>query len=137
MPETSTSILENFALLTRGKPFALLGLAPTTNRDRVKAAYFAKLQRHSPHEDPAGFRRLRQVYEAITLPGALEAAYLMAPIAIAEARARFCDPLDAEVSEAQRRHVEAAASATAGQRFFEDWAERPWKEFGLTPEPHP
>jgi hypothetical protein len=54
-------------------PFETLGLAPTLDRGAIKRAYFALLPRHAPHEDPAGFRRLRDAYETLMGPGLYDA----------------------------------------------------------------
>lgn len=51
-------------------PFEALGLAPTTDLGAIKRAYFAALQRHPPHQDPEGFRRVRTAYEALQSPEA-------------------------------------------------------------------
>jgi curved DNA-binding protein CbpA len=60
-------------------PFSVLEIAPTLDAAQVKRAYFAKLQKHPPHADPEGFRRLRTAYEALTAPGALALAFIVAP----------------------------------------------------------
>lgn len=52
-------------------PFAVLGLGPTSVVGEVKRAYFSALQRHPPHADPEGFRRIRGAYERLMKPGAL------------------------------------------------------------------
>ncbi len=128
MTDLSDAIVEHCSRLARGKPFALLGMRPTASRSELKDAYFAKLAKHQPHEDPAGFRRLRQIYESLLVDGAQEAAYLMAPIDLPEARARFCDPLEDELAQAESHENEARSEATAGERFFEAWAALSWQE---------
>lgn len=128
MPDPVDKIQEHFSRLARGKPFALLGMRPSTNQAELKEAYFAKLARHQPHEDPAGFRRLRQIYESLSVPGALEAAYLLAPVSLREAQERFCDPLEGDLDRAESHEREARAEATAGERFFEAWASLTWAD---------
>jgi len=54
-------------------PFATLGIAVTSDLAAIKRAYFAALQRHPPHADPEGFRRIRTAYERLSKPGAVAA----------------------------------------------------------------
>lgn len=46
-------------------PFRTLGIEPTLDRASIKRAYFGELQRHPPHADPEGFRRIRDAYEQL------------------------------------------------------------------------
>lgn len=60
-------------------PFEVLGLtAPPFTRAAVRRAYAAALRRHRPEDDPAGFRRVRDAYEALA---ALDDAALAAAAA--------------------------------------------------------
>lgn len=45
--------------------WATLGLAPTADRDAVRAAYRNRLRDVGPDKDPVGFQALRQAYEAV------------------------------------------------------------------------
>ncbi len=65
--------------MANSDPFAVLEIAPTLDPAQVKRAYFAGLQKHPPHADPEGFRRLRTAYETLTFPGALPLAFIAAP----------------------------------------------------------
>lgn len=69
--------------MTHPDPFSVLEIAPTLDQARVKRAYFSELQKHPPHTDPEGFRRLRTAYEALTRPGALPLAFISAPFDVA------------------------------------------------------
>lgn len=64
-------------------PFSVLEIAPTLDGGQVKRAYFRLLAKHPPHQDPEGFRRLRQAYEELTRPGGQAVAYLRAPVDVA------------------------------------------------------
>ena len=61
-------------------PFAVLGLSPTLDLQKVKQAYFQGLNQHPPHSDPVGFRALRAAYEALDHPERLCKAYLETPL---------------------------------------------------------
>ncbi len=98
-------------------PFEALGIPPTLDPARVKRAYFALLQRHTPHADPEGFRRLRAAYEALTAPGALGLAYATAPVAAAEELERWHQRWGAAMRQALAHHHETAARATAIEAF--------------------
>ena len=43
--------------------FQLLGLSPDADERSIKRAYAQRLRTTRPHEDPAGFQRLREAYE--------------------------------------------------------------------------
>ncbi|KHL25856.1 hypothetical protein PK98_04445 [Croceibacterium mercuriale] len=45
--------------------WTVLGLAPTGDRDAVRAAYRTRLRDMGPDKDPEGFQTLRQAYEAV------------------------------------------------------------------------
>jgi hypothetical protein len=98
-------------------PFEALGIPPTLDLAQVKRAYFALLQRHPPHADPEGFRRVRAAYEALTAPGALGLAYATAPIAAAEELERWHQRWDAAMQQALAHHHETAARAAAIETF--------------------
>jgi len=113
---------------TRDEPFAVLGLAPTLDAAAVKRAYFAALARHSPHQDPEGFQRLRSAYELLTRPGALAAAYLASPVNVQkladEARERF----DAALQKASEEASAARARGEAMAQFQERCSRMRWDE---------
>ena len=44
--------------------FHLLGLAPDADERAIKRAYAARLKTSRPDEDPEGFQRLNQAYQA-------------------------------------------------------------------------
>jgi hypothetical protein len=45
-------------------PWSVLGLPPrTSDRREIRRAYATLLRRHTPEDDPAGFRRIRSAYE--------------------------------------------------------------------------
>jgi curved DNA-binding protein CbpA len=71
------------------EPFGVLGLSPTLDGAEVKRAYFAALQRHPPHLDPAGFQRVRQAYEALRTADALARAFAVAPLDVPSELARW------------------------------------------------
>jgi len=98
-------------------PFEALGITPTLDLAQVKRAYFALLQKHAPHADPEGFRRIRAAYEALTAPGALGLAYATAPIAAAEELERWRQRWDAAIQQALVHHHETAARAAAIEAF--------------------
>ena len=43
--------------------WTLLGIAPTTDKNTITAAYRAQLARTNPEDDPEGFKALRAAYE--------------------------------------------------------------------------
>ncbi|WP_224244906.1 J domain-containing protein [Hyalangium gracile] len=110
------------------EPFAVLGLAPTLEPAAVKRAYFAALARHPPHEDPEGFRRLRDAYEMLSRPGALAVAYLASPVDVRkladEARGRF----DAVLERAREAALVAREREELATQFQERCARLRWEE---------
>jgi curved DNA-binding protein CbpA len=46
-------------------PFAVLGVDETADDEAVRAAYLTALRASPPDRDPAGFRRIRDAYEAL------------------------------------------------------------------------
>jgi hypothetical protein len=58
--------------MTEPNPFQVL---------EVKRSYFAQLQKHPPHTDPEGFRRLRAAYETLIAARGLASAFVDAPCA--------------------------------------------------------
>lgn len=101
----------------RADPFEVLALAPTLDRGAIKRAYFALLPRHAPHDDPEGFRRLRNAYETLMGPG-LHDAWAGAKIDIA----RELELLERELGEriaVAQQDSEAAEARQAVVRTFE------------------
>ncbi len=98
-------------------PFEALEITATLEVAQVKRAYFALLQRHPPHTDPEGFRRIRAAYEALMSPGARGLAYATAPIGAAEELARWHGRWDAPMQQALSHFNEASARATAIESF--------------------
>ena len=96
----------------REDPFDVLGIAPTVDRMVVKRAWFAALERHPPHADPAGFHRIRAAYEHLMRPGALTAALWSATFdahrAFADLDASFGSRLAAATAADRRDRVVAA-----------------------------
>ena len=41
----------------------ILGIEETSDTDKLKMAYRAKLSEHNPEDDPEGFKALRRAYE--------------------------------------------------------------------------
>ena len=101
-------------------PFEALELSPTLDMTTVKRSYFALLQRHPPHADPEGFRRLRGAYEALTAPGALELAYATVRIRAEEELTRWRERWEAPMQQAVLRCSEAAARAAAVEAFVKE-----------------
>ncbi len=112
----------------REEPFAVLGVAPTLDLVAIKRAYFDALARHPPHEDPAGFQRLRGAYEALTRPGGLATAYLATPVDVRslaqEARERF----DAALAKAAQASQAARAEQQGLSQFVERCSLLRWEE---------
>ncbi|WP_224362695.1 J domain-containing protein [Hyalangium versicolor] len=108
--------------------FSVLGLPPTLDPAAVKRAYFAALARHPPHQDPEGFRQVREAYETLSRPGALVMAYLASPVDVErlahEARERF----DAALEKARETALAARAGQEAAARFQERCARMRWDE---------
>jgi hypothetical protein len=53
-----------------GFPWSELGIAPTQDRQAIRAAYAARLKRIDVRADPAAFQHLRRAYELALCPGA-------------------------------------------------------------------
>ena len=100
-------------------PFAVLGLAPTLDAGAIKRAWFTALQKHPPHTDPAGFRRIRDAYEALSAPDRLDVAYASAPVDIDAELARLGARFDAGLAAARAVGLQARAQESAGRRFRE------------------
>ena len=101
-------------------PFAALGLEPTLDPLQVKRAYFAALQRHPPHADPEGFRRIRDAYEALSAPAALEQAYSRHPVDLDAELRKWEDQLGAAIEAAARAREEDLRSSQTLRRFVEE-----------------
>jgi hypothetical protein len=98
-------------------PFAVLGIAPTTDVVAVKRAYFGGLARHAPHADPEGFRRLRAAYEALMAPGGLRAAVALSPPDAKAELARYRARFDTRIVAAAATAVQTSARAEASAAF--------------------
>ena len=103
-------------------PFTVLGLAPTLDAAAVKRAYFEALKRHAPHADLAGFRRVRDAYEALSGPERLRAAYGAAPLDMDRELQVLRDQLDAPLSQARLEGLRAANAAAGTRRFVETFS---------------
>jgi hypothetical protein len=111
-----------------GGPFAVLGIAPTLDAAVVKKAYFAALAAHPPHRDPEGFARVRAAYEALSVPGALAAAYLASPLDLDGELSRYRERFDAALARVRdERRAEALAAAEA-ERFAASLSRARWAE---------
>ena len=44
--------------------FQVLGIAETKEEDRIRQRYLSLLKDTNPEDDPEGFKRLREAYEA-------------------------------------------------------------------------
>ena len=90
-------------------PFCTLGIEPTVDPARVKAAYFSALVEHPPHADPQGFRAIRDAYESLHGDG-IVAAYLTAPLDLKAGAAA----LNRELGAARERAIEMAKADLRG-----------------------
>ncbi|HTP27814.1 MAG TPA: hypothetical protein VMK12_19455 [Anaeromyxobacteraceae bacterium] len=106
-------------------PFGVLEIPPTLDPAQVKRAYFALLQRHAPHSDPEGFRRIRAAYEALSAPGALALAYATVPVEAAEELERWRRRWSAPMQQALARFSQGNASANAVEAFVETVSRMP------------
>ena len=105
-------------------PFASLGIEPTLDPAQVKRAYFAALQRHPPHADPEGFRRIRDAYEALATPAALARAYSDRPVDLEAELRKWEDQFAASIAAVTRAREERERSSEAIQRFVEELSGR-------------
>lgn len=103
-------------------PFTVLGTAPTLDAAVVKRAWFAALQRHPPHSDPEGFRRIRDAYEALTGPGRLEVAWANAPVDVDAELAAFAVRFDAGLAKAREAGARAAAVDACARRLIDTFS---------------
>ena len=111
-----------------GDPFAVLGIAPTGVLADVKRAYFAVLQKHPPHADPDGFRRIRAAYELLMKPGVLETLSWTAGFdrqAAADALAAHLEP---RLASCRRARAEGDGRRFLRVRFERLVAESSWAE---------
>lgn len=100
-------------------PFSVLEIPPTLDSGQVKRAYFRLLARHPPHQDPEGFRRLRQAYEELTRPGGQAVAYLRAPVDMAAELAVYEGRCGAALAEVQAAWQGAQDRQRATERLVE------------------
>jgi len=107
-----------------GDPFAALDLAPTLDLAQVKRAYFAALQRHPPHADPDGFRRVRDAYETLSSPEALAQAFAHRPIDFEAELRRWDEQFAARVEAAAQARAAAHRTGEAVRRFVDDLSAR-------------
>jgi curved DNA-binding protein CbpA len=105
-------------------PFDVLRCAPTLDEGAIRRAYYAELRLHPPHQDPDGFKRLREAYEVLLDPKGRAASFLAVPTDAAALRARY-DALFAEPLAAAR---EAKSETERVQRFVEGWSALSWSE---------
>ncbi|MCK6554376.1 hypothetical protein L6Q96_07295 [Candidatus Binatia bacterium] len=107
-----------------GDPFAALDLVPTLDLAQVKRAYFAALQRHPPHTDPAGFRRVRDAYEALSSPAALARAFANRPMDFEAELHRWDQRFAARIATAVQTQAKIHGRADATRRFVESLSTR-------------
>ncbi len=62
--------------LLQEDPFAVLGVAAQADDQEIRTAYRLAVRQHPPEHDPAGFKRIRQAYEAVRDPDA-RAAFVL------------------------------------------------------------
>lgn len=93
--------------------FAVLGIAPTLDGGAVKRGYFAALQKHPPHADPEGFRRIREAYERLSRSDELFAAYMASSHDVDTALAEMDATIGQEISRTaeMRTHQQHDAAA--------------------------
>jgi len=101
-------------------PFEVLQIAPTLAVGAVKRAYFAALQKHPPHSDPEGFRRLRQAYERLQRPLERAAAFALSPVDVEGELERFRAPEGGKLAAARERRAAAGAAQAARSAFVEE-----------------
>ncbi|HUK66431.1 MAG TPA: J domain-containing protein [Anaeromyxobacteraceae bacterium] len=99
--------------------FQELGMAPTLSLAEVKRAYFKRLQKHPPHADPDGFRRLRAAYEALLAPRGLASAFVDAPFDAASEHAAWRQRWEGPMRQAADRVRRQGEGFLAVRRFVE------------------
>lgn len=100
--------------MTESEAFEILGLSVGADSRAIKRAYHKLLKRHKPDSDPAGFRRIREAFEAASEAEAMR-AFL--------ARGEASDPSsDGHTPEPE---PEPPASSEAGERVGEPSAPGP------------
>lgn len=114
--------------MNAGDAFAVLGQVPTLNMGLVKKAYFAALAQHPPHQDPAGFRRIRDAYEQLTRPNGLAAAYLASPPDLQAELARYEEQLADALALVTRQRRDHQAKTATGERFAAVVSRLGWAE---------
>src|SRR5580700_8475682 len=106
-------------------PWEVLGIAPQADEQQIRRAYARLLKAHRPDQDPEGFRRVRDAYEALQAAAdrpPLAAAHEPAPalaglppglsIPASQAGKDAADPgPDEDALDAAARTVIAATSA--------------------------
>ncbi len=95
---------------------------------QVKRAYFAALQRHPPHADPDGFRRVRDAYEALSSPEALALAFAHRPIDFEAELRRWDEQFAPRAEAAAHAQVASHQSVEAARRLVEDLSARTLRE---------
>jgi hypothetical protein len=107
-----------------GSIWATLDIAPTTDRAVIRRAYAARLKLTQPEDDPTGFQRLRQAYEAALRHADMQARFEAYRAAHPEVDFDNDDPDDEDEFEIESGHVlirtdEAASFADSARS---DWA---------------
>ena len=59
--------------MTESEAFEILGLSVGADSRAIKRAYHKLLKRHKPDSDPAGFRQIREAFEAASEAEAMRA----------------------------------------------------------------
>lgn len=111
-----------------GNPLELLGLGPNATLADVKRAYFGLLPAHPPERDPDGFRRLRDAYDTLRKPGALERAARVQGFSRADALAELDARLGPVIEAATAAHAEVAGAQELDARLDALLAESTWAE---------
>ena len=104
--------------------FEVLRCAPTLDEGAIRRAYYAELRLHPPHQDPDGFKRLREAYEALLDPKGRSANFLAAPLDVQALLARY----DAQLAEPLAAAKAAMSDSARVQRFVEGWSTLSWAE---------
>lgn len=104
--------------------FAVLRCDPTLDEATIKRAYYAELRNHPPHQDPDGFRRLREAYEALLDPQKRAERFLAAPVDVGAWLRRSDERYGEALRAAEEGRGEDGDEGSAARvaRFVEAWS---------------